>query len=258
MPRMQAREAEVQDFKSALTNTVAAFEKLELLRTPDAVETGCDEFHRSLMDLQHRFRSVEAVLKEKHSQRQRLRVTSPPLPSSSGARRSGHAQPPPEIKRQPAEVQRGQKALDHITNYEGVENKDHDAAWKDVKAAAIVQSQDDLDQAIRAYSKTVPEITYDQLEQAFRRQKLPVYLIARHKEVSMGFTLRNLQGRVGCKYTVACFFSPQPPSALLAEGWPASPEENMKRLENGGVAVVSGVPGLGPTVHHRREEKGFW
>ena len=76
MPRMQAREAEVQDFKSALTNTVAAFEKLELLRTPDAVETGCDEFHRSLMDLQHRFRSVEAVLKEKHSQRQRLRSKS--------------------------------------------------------------------------------------------------------------------------------------------------------------------------------------
>ena len=73
MPGMQAREAEVQEFKSAIANLPVAFEKLKLLRTPDAVESGCDEFHRSLMDLQHRFRSVEAGLKERLSQRQRLR-----------------------------------------------------------------------------------------------------------------------------------------------------------------------------------------
>ena len=52
----------------------------------------------------------------------------------------------------------------------------------------------------------------------------------------------NLQGKLDCKYTVGYFYGPKPLRASLKEGWPSSPEENIERLKDAGIAVDRGIP----------------
>ena len=106
-------------------------------------------------------------------------------------------------------------------------------------------------------------MTYDQLENAFRRFKFDIYLIAyvscpiqneqsgeahrRHglqeKEVDQDFyTFVNLQGKIDCKYYVGYFFSANPARATQRAIWPSSPEENIERLKDAGIPEQRGVP----------------
>ena len=62
------------------------------------------------------------------------------------------------------------------------------------------------------------------------------------KEVTDTFTLMNLQGKLGCKYTIGYYFSEKPTRGHLKQWWPKNPEENKKRLEDAGIPVASGIP----------------
>lgn len=56
------------------------------------------------------------------------------------------------------------------------------------------------------------------------------------------YTLMNLQGRLGCKFQVGYFFSPDPQRASQKEAWPANVQDNLERLKDAGVPVDKGVP----------------
>ncbi len=85
-------------------------------------------------------------------------------------------------------------------------------------------------------------MTYVQLEQAFRAQDIPVYLIAIEKELAATYTNVDLQGNLNRKYSVTWRFSPNPLRPKEKDAFPATPEENMERLEDAGVPMDRGIP----------------
>jgi len=100
---------------------------------------------------------------------------------------------------------------------------------------------DDLKEAIEKYVKSVPETTYVELENSFRKATLDVYVMALPKKLAVTFTNMDLQGELGKKYTVTYRWSPNPSRPIERDGWP-SPEENLKRLEDAGAAVKINLP----------------
>lgn len=58
-------------------------------------------------------------------------------------------------------------------------------------------------------------------------------------------TLVNLQGKLDCTFEVGFYHSDKPRRAILAQGWPSSPAENEKRLEDAGLPVDRGIPKCG-------------
>ncbi|RAL58252.1 hypothetical protein DID88_002252 [Monilinia fructigena] len=62
---------------------------------------------------------------------------------------------------------------------------------------------DDMKDEVMKYIKASPDATYPQLENAFRSQNIPIYLIATEKELNQTFTNMDLQGNLDRKYTVS-------------------------------------------------------
>lgn len=50
----------------------------------------------------------------------------------------------------------------------------------------------------------------------------------------LSLTNVDLGGKQGCKYQVGYQYSPKPRRKNFAEGWPASAEENLERLQDAG------------------------
>ena len=71
---------------------------------------------------------------------------------------------------------------------------------------------------------------------------MKTFLIAKQQEVSDTHTIVNLQGKIDQKYVVSFQFSAKPRRAKFAEGWPATPEENMTRLAEAGLPLDRMVP----------------
>lgn len=69
-----------------------------------------------------------------------------------------------------------------------------------------------------------------------------IYLIAKEQEIAASYTIINFQGVKDLKYVVSFQFSAKPKRARFAEGWPATPEENMQRLAEAGIVMDSYVP----------------
>jgi len=67
-------------------------------------------------------------------------------------------------------------------------------------------------------------------------------LKGKEKEVSVTYTLINIQGELNKKYWVGFFFDSKPKRATAAEGWPALPEENLERLKDAGLPYERGIP----------------
>lgn len=109
-------------------------------------------------------------------------------------------------------------------------------------AAGEERDLDDFKAACKKYTKATPDATYQQLEQAFRGQNFPFYLIAIEKELTETFTNMDLQGNLDRQYTVSYRLSPKHQRPKEKEGWPASPEENIERLANAGEPVDRAVP----------------
>lgn len=55
-------------------------------------------------------------------------------------------------------------------------------------------------------------------------------------------SLINLQGKLNCTYVVSFFYSAKPQRAHLRDRWPASPEDNLERLEDAGFPFDRQVP----------------
>ncbi|KAK5013853.1 hypothetical protein LTR16_003272 [Cryomyces antarcticus] len=115
-------------------------------------------------------------------------------------------------------------------------------AWEMLKKADAERDLDDFRKAVPIYVKAVPGTTLNQLEQGFRDSDFAVHLIALEKEVSLTHTIVNLQGKIDCKYVVGFYFSAKPKRAKFADGWPASPEENIERLADAGYVMDRMVP----------------
>lgn len=55
-------------------------------------------------------------------------------------------------------------------------------------------------------------------------------------------TFIDLQGKLDRTFEVGFFFSYNPPRAILAQGWPKSPQENYARLADAGLPMERGIP----------------
>ncbi|KAF7914885.1 hypothetical protein BELL_0029g00140 [Botrytis elliptica] len=142
-----------------------------------------------------------------------------------------------------------------------VEDVAAEVAWENL----IKQSQegdfDDMKDEVTKYIKASPDATYVQLENAFRTQNIPIYLIAMEKELNQTYTNMDLQGNLDRKFSVSWRKSSKHSRPKEKESWPATPEENLERLANAGEPVDRGIPlcsrcnELGHTVKHCTEER---
>jgi hypothetical protein len=108
--------------------------------------------------------------------------------------------------------------------------------------AAEERDLDDVLDAAQRYFKAAPDTTYPQMEKGFRAQGFSVYLICLEKELTSTYTNMDLQGNLDKKYTVTWRLSDKPMRPSEKDGWPATPEENLERLEDAGKAVDRGIP----------------
>jgi hypothetical protein len=134
-------------------------------------------------------------------------------------------------------------------------------AWIELKTASDERDLDDIKDAAMKYIKATPDATYLQLENAFRAQKMNIYLIAMEKELTLTYTNMDLQGNLDKKFSVSWRLSPNHQRPKEQDAWPASPEENLERLKDAGEPVDRGIPkcsnceNLGHTKKNCPEEK---
>ncbi|MCJ1365647.1 hypothetical protein MMC16_004772 [Acarospora aff. strigata] len=180
----------------------------------------------------------------------------------------GH--PASECPEKPTDIcrncqQEGHKATEckanRVLDLSKILDKSPEEAWESLVAADTDGDLDDFREALKIYSKAVPLTTYAQLERAFRDNHFRIYLIALEKEIPDTLTIVDIQGKLDCKYTIGYYKSPHPRRQNAAQGWPASPEENLERLNDAGVPMDRGIPKcsncseLGHVAKFCKEEK---
>ena len=62
------------------------------------------------------------------------------------------------------------------------------------------------------------------------------------KDVGDVISLINLQGKLGCLYSVGFFYGPKPQRATLRTRWPENEEVNLERLADAGLPFDRMVP----------------
>jgi len=92
------------------------------------------------------------------------------------------------------------------------------------------------------YAKACPDVTYVQLEEAFRTQKVAIWLIAIEKELSATYTNMDLQGNLGKKHSISWRWSDKPRAPKEMDIWPATPDENLERLADAGQPIDCKMP----------------
>ncbi|KAK8114770.1 hypothetical protein PG999_006839 [Apiospora kogelbergensis] len=115
-------------------------------------------------------------------------------------------------------------------------------AWQMIVEGANIRDLDDVKEGVQCYVKSTPEITYQDLETAFRNQNIGVYLIAVEKPAMLGaITNMDFQGNLDKKYQVTYRFDARPARPREAEFWPKDAEENTARLADAGEPVNRGL-----------------
>ncbi|KAI5203547.1 hypothetical protein E4T38_05125 [Aureobasidium subglaciale] len=115
---------------------------------------------------------------------------------------------------------------------------DADEAWDKLVNADTNDDVDDFIQAFWVYCKVAPELTLVQLEECFRETGFVYYLIAKEQTVSSKVhTNVDLQGNPDKTYQISFQKTSKPRRAILAEGWPKTPQENLERLQDAGFSV---------------------
>ncbi|RMZ84299.1 hypothetical protein DV738_g719, partial [Chaetothyriales sp. CBS 135597] len=117
-----------------------------------------------------------------------------------------------------------------------------DEAWAMLKKASDEKDLDDFRDGVKILSKAVPTLTYVDMEKEFRKRGFKVYLIGLVKNIEDTWTIVNLQGEVGKKYSVGYFLSEKPQRPKLVDVWPESAAANLERLADAGLAVDRGIP----------------
>ncbi|KAL5321605.1 hypothetical protein ACEPPN_009565 [Leptodophora sp. 'Broadleaf-Isolate-01'] len=115
-------------------------------------------------------------------------------------------------------------------------------AWELIKQAVAERDLDDVKDAVEMYVKACQDVTYPQLEDAFRTQGVGIYLIAIEKELSVTYTNMDLQGNLGKTYAISWRWSDKPRAPKEMDIWPSSPEENMERLADAGQPTDCKMP----------------
>ncbi|KAK3170605.1 hypothetical protein OEA41_002686 [Lepraria neglecta] len=124
----------------------------------------------------------------------------------------------------------------------GIADMSPDDAWTALQKADQDCDLDDFRVALKVYSKAVPDVTYDDLERAFRLNNFNVYLIATEKELPKTHTYVSLQGELDKTYQVGFYFSDKPKRETQKSSWPENAEENLERLKNAGMPMDRGIP----------------
>ncbi|KAH0538955.1 hypothetical protein FGG08_004470 [Glutinoglossum americanum] len=127
-------------------------------------------------------------------------------------------------------------------DWSGIPEMSPEEAWEMLKTASAERDLFDFKTAVAIYVKALPDTTYKDLEEAFRSSNFKVYLIALEKEVIATSTLMNLQGKIDCKYAITYQFSANPRRESEKATWPASPGENLMRLEDAGTVTDRHIP----------------
>ncbi|KAJ6171287.1 Zinc knuckle CX2CX4HX4C [Penicillium chermesinum] len=96
-------------------------------------------------------------------------------------------------------------------------------AWELMKKASDVNDLDDFREAVKMYSKAVPDATWVDIEKKLREGKLRYYLIALIHDTMDVNTLIDLQGKLDRKYAISFQESQTPPRCFLRTRWPESP-----------------------------------
>jgi hypothetical protein len=117
-----------------------------------------------------------------------------------------------------------------------------EVSWAELKVAAKERDLDDIKEAVLKFIKATPDVTYVQLEKAFRNQNINVYLIAIEKELALTYTNMDIQGNMDKKYSVSWRLSPNHQRPKEKDLWPATPEENLARLADAGEPIDRGLP----------------
>jgi len=123
-----------------------------------------------------------------------------------------------------------------------VKDMSSNVAWELVKKGVEEHDLDDVKTAMESFIKALPDTTYVQLEQSFRKNGLGIYLIAIEKELAMTYTNMDLQGNLDRKYSVTWRWSDKALRPKEKDAWPTTPEENFERLADAGEPVDRGVP----------------
>jgi len=111
-----------------------------------------------------------------------------------------------------------------------------------MKQAVAERDLDDFKEAVEMYAKACPDVTYVQLEEAFRTQKVAIWLIAIEKELSATYTNMDLQGNLGKKHSISWRWSDKPRAPKEMDIWPATPDENLERLADAGQPIDCKMP----------------
>lgn len=111
-----------------------------------------------------------------------------------------------------------------------------------IKAAVADRDLDDVKEAVDMYVKACEDVTYVQLEEAFRGQGVGIYLIGIEKELNATYTNMDLQGNLGKKYAISWRWDSKPRAPKEMDIWPASPEENLERLADAGQPTDCKMP----------------
>lgn len=115
-------------------------------------------------------------------------------------------------------------------------------SWNELVEAAKDRELVDAKLAAQKYMKALPDITYVQLEEAFRSLNIPVFLIAIEKETQPTEVLMDPQGNLKKTYCVTWQFSDKPGRGKNREIWPESPAVNIERLADAGHVVDCLMP----------------
>jgi len=143
--------------------------------------------------------------------------------------------------------QEGHKAIAcksrRIVDWTGVPELDASAAWVSLIKAAIVKDLDAFRTCLRAYARaTVDEFCLPDVEKALRDDSLGVHLIAKSQEIAANMTIVDLIGNPDREFVLSIQLSAKPRRAKMAQGWPETPEENIRRLASAGFVQDCGVP----------------
>jgi hypothetical protein len=120
-------------------------------------------------------------------------------------------------------------------------NRDHiassspEAAWEKIKQAVADRDMDDAREAVQEYMKSMGGTpTYRDLQEGFIGDKIGLWYISLERDLLPVFSNMDLQGNMGKKYSVSWRFSEKPERPIEVDGWPASREEILLRLDDAG------------------------
>ncbi|KAF2643674.1 hypothetical protein P280DRAFT_214512 [Massarina eburnea CBS 473.64] len=113
-------------------------------------------------------------------------------------------------------------------------------------ATRLLNDMDTFRIALKAYARaTMEEFSLAAVEEALRSDGLPIFIVAMKQEMEKNMTIVDVTGIPDREYVVSFQYGPKPRRAKIATGWPASPEENIERLQSAGFVQDCGVPVCG-------------